>query len=83
MLERQPGLCQAYFLRTPDSATRIALTFWTSAKALEAGGAPVGSWQAREIAAGRPPAFTGTEAFVLTDLRAAMAGVSSTMPVVV
>jgi heme-degrading monooxygenase HmoA len=83
MLERLPGLCQAYFLRTPDSATRIALTFWTSAKALEAGGAAVGSWQAREAAAGRPPAFTGIEASILTDLQVAIAGVSSTMPVVV
>ena len=83
MLERLPGLCQAYFLRSPDSATRIALTFWTSVKALEAGGAAVGSWQAREAAAGRPPAFTGTEAFILTDLQMAIAGVSSTMPVVV
>jgi heme-degrading monooxygenase HmoA len=82
MLERLPGLCQAYFLRTPDGATRIALTFWTSAKALAAGGAAVGSWQASEAAAGRPPAFTGTEASILTDLQVAIASVSSTMPVV-
>jgi heme-degrading monooxygenase HmoA len=83
MLERLPGLCQAYFLRTPDGATRIALTFWTSAKALAAGGAAVGSWQASEAAAGRPPAFAGTEASILTDLQVAIAGISSTMPAVV
>jgi heme-degrading monooxygenase HmoA len=83
MLERQPGLCQAYFLRAPDGAQQIALTFWASPEAMAAGGAAVGSWQARETAAGRSPAFTGTEASVLTALQVAIAGVPSTMPVVV
>jgi hypothetical protein len=45
----------AYFLRSPDSEDRIALTFWDSADSMATGGAAIGAWQGREAAAGRVP----------------------------
>lgn len=83
MLQGMSDVCQAFLLRSPDSAGLIALTFWTTVEALQAGGAAIGGWQAREAAADRPPAFVGGEAFILTDLRVAIAGVPATMPAVV
>jgi hypothetical protein len=62
MLEEIPGVCQAYFLRSPDSEDRIALTFWDSADSMATGGAAIGAWQGREAAAGRVPAFVGGDA---------------------
>jgi heme-degrading monooxygenase HmoA len=83
MLEGVSNLCQAFLLRSPDSAALIALTFWTTIEALQAGGAAIGEWQARETAADRPSAFVGGQAFTLTDLHVAIAGVPATMPAVV
>lgn len=79
-LEREADLCQAFLLESRDSAQRIALTFWTGLEALEAAGAAIGSWQAGEAAAGRPSALVGEEAFLLADLRLAIARVAATMP---
>lgn len=83
MLDEIPGLCQSYFLSSPDSADRIALTFWDSAAAMEEGGVAIGTWQSQQTAAGRAPAFIAGEAFLLTDLRVAIASVPSTMPATV
>jgi heme-degrading monooxygenase HmoA len=83
MVGQIPGLCQAYFLRSPDSADRISLTFWNSAEAMEAGGAAIGAWQARESAAGLTPAFVPGDVWLLTDLRLAVADVPETMPAMV
>ena len=83
MLKEIPGVCQAYFLRSPDSQDRIALTFWDSADSMATGGSAIGAWQGREAAAGRVPAFVGGDAFLLTDLRFAIAGVPVTMPATV
>jgi heme-degrading monooxygenase HmoA len=83
MLEGIPGLCQGYFLQSPDSPERISLTFWASPQAMQSGGAAIGSWQGREASAGREPAYVGSEALILTDLRVAIAGVPATMPVTV
>lgn len=80
MLEGIDGLCQAYLLRSTDRDERIALTFWKDADAMRAGGAAIGSWQAREAAAGRDPALVGVESVVLTDLRVTVAGVAATLP---
>jgi hypothetical protein len=44
------------------------------------GGEVIGAWQAREAAAGRTPAFVGTDSVILTDLRVLIAGVSPTAP---
>jgi heme-degrading monooxygenase HmoA len=83
MLEEIPGVCQAYFLRSPDSEDRITLTFWDSADSMATGGSAIGAWQGREAAAGRVPGFVGGDAFLLTDLRFAIAGVPVTMPATV
>ncbi len=79
MLVEVPGVCQAYFLRSPESEDRIALTFWDTADAMAAGGSAIGAWQGREAAAGRSPALVGGESFLLSDLRVAIAGVRATM----
>lgn len=81
MLGTVSGLCQAYFLRSPDSDERVSLTFWTTPETLSRSGAAIGSWQAREGAEGRAPAYVGDEGIVLTDLRMAIASVPATMPV--
>ena len=73
-------MCQAYFLRSPDSEDRIALTFWDRADSMAAGGSAIGAWQGREAAAGRVPAFVGGDAFLLTDLRFAIAASRSRCP---
>jgi heme-degrading monooxygenase HmoA len=83
MLREVPGVCQAYFLRSLDSEDRIALTFWENAEAMAAGGSAIGAWQGREAADGRAPAFVGGDAFLLTNLRVAIAGVPVTMPATV
>lgn len=80
MLEGAHGLCQVFFLRAPDSAQRISLTFWSSLEAMEAGGAAIAAWQAGEASAGRRPAYVAKDSFVLTDLLTAIAGVPATMP---
>lgn len=80
MLDGVAGLCQAYLLRGSHAGERIALTFWESADAMRRGGEAIGAWQAGEIAAGRTPGFTGTDADILTDLRVLIAAVPSTMP---
>jgi heme-degrading monooxygenase HmoA len=77
MLEGVAGICQAYLLRSPDSGERIALTMWDNPDAMRAGGEAIGSWQAREAAAGRSPALTGANAVSLTDLRVIVAGVEA------
>jgi heme-degrading monooxygenase HmoA len=80
-LGRTPGVCQAFLLRALDGDERIALTFWASRDALDAGSAAIGSWQAAEAAAGRRPAMIAAKAFIMTDLRTAIAGVPATMRV--
>jgi heme-degrading monooxygenase HmoA len=80
MLEGAPGLSQAYLLRSADGSEWISLTFWASPEAMQSGGAAIGSWQAGEASAGRGPAFVGSEAHTLTDLRVAIAGVPATIP---
>jgi heme-degrading monooxygenase HmoA len=83
MLKEIPGVCQAYCLRSHDSKDRIALTFWDSEDAVVAGGSAIGAWQGREAAAGRVPPFDAGDAFLLTDLRVAIASVPVTMPATV
>ena len=83
MVEEIQGVCQAYFLRSPDHEDRIALTFWDSADAMAAGGSAIGAWQGRQMAAGRAPAFDAGDAFLLSDLRVAIAAVPVTMPAAV
>jgi hypothetical protein len=84
-LKSVAGLCQAYLLADPDSPERAALTFWTGPDPMESGGAAIGSWQTRETAQGRAPAYLGTEEFVLTlgegvDAPIVVAAVPNTMP---
>jgi heme-degrading monooxygenase HmoA len=80
MLGEIAGLCQGYFLRSPGSTDRVALTFWDSAEAMRAGGGAIGAWQGRESGAGRAPALADGDDILLTDLRLAIADVESTMP---
>jgi heme-degrading monooxygenase HmoA len=80
MLASVPGLAQAFLLRALQGNERIALTFWVSPEAMEAGGAAIGAWHAAEIAEGRPPATVATKTVVLTDLRFLLAGVPTTAP---
>lgn len=85
MLKTVAGLCQAYLLADPDSPERAALTFWTGPDAMESGQAAIGSWQSREAAEGRAPAYLAAEVFVLTlgegvDAPIVAAGVPNTMP---
>lgn len=69
MVANVPGLSQAYFLRAGDRAEWISLTLWSSAEAMESGGAAIGAWQAGEAAAGRRPPFVAGDAFTLSTLR--------------
>lgn len=80
MLADVPGLAQAFLLRTSQGDERIALTFWVSRDAMEAGGGGIGAWHAAEIAAGRRPAMVATETVLLTDLRFLLRGVPTTVP---
>ena len=82
MLERLPGLCQAYFLAATDNDGGVAMTFWDGPTAMADGTAAIVRWQQAEALAGRPPAFRGRETEELSALLLNVAGVTSSMPVV-
>jgi heme-degrading monooxygenase HmoA len=80
MLSGIAGLCQGYLLRGVGDRERIALTFWEAADAMRRGGESIAAWQEREIGSGRKPAYVGTDASILTDLRVIVAGIAATLP---
>lgn len=80
MLNGLAGLCQGYLLGAAGVRERFAITFWESVDAMRRGGESIATWQAAEVAAGRKPAYGGTDASILTDLRVIAADIPATMP---